>query len=434
MNQGGTTKDFLSSLSGERFLFVNKGGTMKNWSFEELMARGSIENVVVKEDFLARLRAGDKLKIYQGFDPTSPHLHIGHMVGLRVLRWFQLHGHQVIFLIGDGTGLVGDPSGRSKKRDLLTSAIVKKNIVTYKKQVGNILDFTTKQNPAKVLRNSKWLLSMSLGDMLGLMSKITIQRLLERDMFQERLKKGDPLFYIETIYPLLQGYDAAMKVDAELGGSDQFFNMMIGRDLVRDYLRKDKFVLTTPLIPGLDGETMSKTRGNTVDLDAPPFEMFDKIMLLRDDMIVMYTKLLTDTPLDEIPQIEREVQRDPIAAKERLAFTIVSTLHDKEQAAAAQREFNRVRRKGEMPEEMPTVKLARAQFPASQLSAVDLLVATNPPMLSSRGEAKRMIEQLGVQFFDGAKIDKIDMRWAPEELDGKVIQIGKKRFFRVQIV
>lgn len=408
---------------------------MKNWSFEELMARGAIENVVVKEDFLARINAGDKLKIYQGFDPTSPHLHIGHMVGLRVLRWFQLHGHQVIFLIGDGTGLVGDPSGRSKKRDLLTSAIVKKNIATYKKQVGNILDFETKQNPAKVLRNSKWLLSMTLGDMLGLMSKITIQRLLERDMFQERLKKGDPLFYIETIYPLLQGYDSvAMKVDAELGGSDQFFNMMIGRDLVRDYLGKDKFVLTTPLAPGFDGETMSKTRGNTVDLDAPPFEMFDKIMLLRDDMIVMYTKLLTDTPLDEIPQIEREVQRDPIAAKERLAFTIVSTLHDKEQAAAAQREFNRVRRKGEMPAEMPTVKLARAQFPAGQLSAVDLLVATNPPMLSSRGEAKRMIEQLGVQFFDSVKIDKIDLHWSPEELDDKVIQIGKKRFFRVQVV
>lgn len=408
---------------------------MKNWSFEELMARGSIENVVVKEDFLARINAGNKLKIYQGFDPTSPHLHIGHMVGLRVLRWFQLHGHQVIFLIGDGTGLVGDPSGRSKKRDLLTSAIVKRNIATYKKQVGNILDFEAKQNPAKVLRNSKWLLSMTLGDMLGLMSKITIQRLLERDMFQERLKKGDPLFYIETIYPLLQGYDSvAMKVDAELGGSDQFFNMMIGRDLVRDYLGKDKFVLTTPLAPGFDGETMSKTRGNTVDLDAPPFEMFDKIMLLRDDMIVMYTKLLTDTPLDEIPQIEREVQRDPIAAKERLAFTIVSTLHDKEQAAAAQREFNRVRRQGEMPAEMPTVKLARAQFPAGQLSAVDLLVATNPPMLSSRGEAKRMIEQLGVQFFDSAKIDKIDLHWSPEELDGKVIQIGKKRFFRVQVV
>lgn len=408
---------------------------MKNWSFEELMARGSIENIVVKEDFLARLKAGDKLKIYQGFDPTSPHLHIGHMVGLRVLRWFQLHGHQVIFLIGDGTGLVGDPSGRSKKRDLLTAAIVKKNIATYKKQVGNILDFETKQNPAKVLRNSKWLLSMTLGDMLGLMSKITIQRLLERDMFQERLKKGDPLFYIETIYPLLQGYDSvAMKVDAELGGSDQFFNMLIGRDLVRDYLGKDKFVLTTPLAPGFDGETMSKTRGNTVDLDAPPFEMFDKIMLLRDDMIVLYTKLLTDTPLDEIPQVEREVQRDPIAAKERLAFTIVSTLYDKEQAAAAQREFNRVRRKGEMPAEMPIAKLSRAQFPTGQLSAVDLLVATNPPMLSSRSEAKRMIEQLGVQFFNGAKIDKIDWRWSPEELDGKVIQIGKKRFFRVQVV
>lgn len=408
---------------------------MKNWSFEELMMRGSIETVVVKEDFLARLKSGDKLKIYQGFDPTSPHLHIGHMVGLRVLRWFQLHGHHVIFLIGDGTGLVGDPSGRSKKRDWLTPAIVKQNRATYKKQAGKILDFETKRNPAQVLRNSNWLLSMSLGDMLGLMSKITIQRLLERDMFQERLKKGDPLFYVETIYPLLQGYDSvAMQVDAELGASDQFFNMMVGRDLVRDYLGKDKHVLTTPLVPGFDGETMSKTRGNTVDLDAPPFEMFDKIMLLRDDMIVLYTKLLTDTPLDEIPLIERGVQRDPIAAKERLAFTIVSTLHDEKQAAAAQREFNRVRRKGEMPEEMPIAKLSRAQFPTGQLSAVDLLVATNPPMLSSRGEAKRMIEQLGVQFFNGAKIDQIDLRWSPDELDGKVIQLGKKRFFRVQVV
>jgi len=407
---------------------------MKNWSFEEMMGRGSIENVVIKEDFLARIKTGDKLKIYQGFDPTSPHLHIGHMVGLRVLRWFQLHGHQVIFLIGDGTGLVGDPSGRSKKRDLLTPEIVKKNMATYKKQAGKILDFEAERNPAKVLRNSKWLLSMTLGDIMGLMSKITIQRLLERDMFQERLKKGDPLFYVETIYPLMQGYDSvAMKVDAELGASDQFFNMMVGRDLVRDYLGKDKYVLTTPLVPGFDGETMSKTRGNTVDLDAPPFVMFDKIMQLRDNMIGLYTKLLTDTPTDEISQVEHDVQRDPVAAKERLALTIVTTLHDAKQAALAQEEFRRVRRAGELPADMPTVVLKRAQFADGQLGAVDLLTATTPPMLASRGEAKRMIEQLGAQFFNGAKIDKLDLHWSPEELDGKVIQIGKKRFFRISV-
>lgn len=407
---------------------------MKDWTFEELMARGSIEGVVVKEDFLARLNSGDKIKIYQGFDPTSAHLHIGHLVSLRVLRWFQLHGHQVIFLIGDGTGLVGDPSGRSKKREMLTPAIVKQNMATYKLQAGKILDFETKRNPAKVLRNSKWLLRMTLGDMLDLMSRITIQRLLDRDMFQERLKKGDPLFYVETIYPLLQGYDSvAMEVDAELGGSDQFFNMMVGRDLVREYLGKDKFVLTTPLVPGLDGETMGKTRGNTVDLDAPPFEMFDKMMQLRDDLIPLYTKLLTDVPTGEIPRVERDAQRDPLAMKEHLAFTIVATLHSKKDAAAAQREFGRVRRAGALPEEMPTVTLTKSAFPDGMLTAVDLLTATDPPIVPSRGQAKRLIEQKGVQFFEGGLIETFDQRWAVEELDGKVILIGKKRFFRVKV-
>lgn len=408
---------------------------MKNWTFEELMARGSIADVVVKADFLARLAKGDRLKIYQGFDPTSPHLHIGHMVALRVLRWFQLHGHQVIFLAGDGTGLVGDPSGRSKKRDMLTTTIVKKNMATYKLQAGKILDFETKQNPAKFLRNSKWLLKMTLGDMMGLMTKITIQRLLERDMFQERMKKGDPLFYVETLYPLLQGYDSvAMKVDAELGGSDQFFNMMVGRDLVRDYLNKDKFVLTTPLVPGLDGETMSKTRGNTVDLDASPFEQFDKIMQLRDDMIPLYTKLLTDVPSEEIAQVERDVQSDPLAAKARLAFTIVSSLHNEKDAAAAQHEFNRVRRAGKLPEQMPEVKLDKSAYPNGSLTGVDLLTATDPGIVPSRGQARRLIEQRGVQFFDGALIDESDKRWSIEELAGKVVVIGRKRFFKVKVV
>ncbi|CAG0946400.1 partial Tyrosine--tRNA ligase, partial [Anaerolineae bacterium] len=281
----------------------------------------------------------------------------------------------------------------------------------------------------------KWLLKMSLGDMMGLMTKITIQRLLERDMFQERMKKGDPLFYVETLYPLLQGYDSvAMKVDAELGGSDQFFNMMVGRDLVRDYLNKDKCVLTTPLVPGLDGETMSKTRGNTVDLDAPPFVMFDRIMQLRDDLIPLYTKLLTDVPSEEIAQVERDVQSDPLVAKARLAFTIVSTLHSEKDAAAAQHEFNRVRRAGKLPEQMPDAKLAKMAFPDGMLTSVDLLTATDPAIVPSRGQARRLIEQKGVQFFDGAMIDEFDKRWSIEELDGKVIVIGKKRFFRVKTV
>jgi tyrosyl-tRNA synthetase len=357
------------------------------------------------------------------------------MVGLRVLRWFQLHGHQVIFLIGDGTGLVGDPSGRSKKRDLLTPAIVKKNMTTYKLQAGKILDFQTKRNPAKALRNSKWLLKMTLADVFGLMSKITIQRLLERDMFQERIRRGDPLFYVETIYPLLQGYDSvAMGVNAELGASDQFFNMMVGRDLVRDYLGKEKFVITTPLVPGFDGETMSKTRGNTVDLDAPPFEMFDKIMLLNDNLVPLYTKLLTDTPLDEMPRIERELARDPIATKEQLAFTIVAALHGEKQARDAQREFNRVRRAGAMPEELPVVALATSAFGDGALTSVDLMTMSDPPLAPSRSQARRLIEQKGVKFFEGVFIEEFDKRWTREDLDGKVIQIGKRRFFKIKIV
>ncbi len=407
---------------------------MQDWSFEELLARGAVENIIVKAEFLTRLKRGDKIKIYVGYDATSPHLHIGHMIALRVLRWFQLHGHPVIFLIGDGTGLVGDPSGRSKKREMLAPAIVKKNIATYKLQAGKILDFKTKRNPARVLRNSQWLLKMSLGEMLGLMSQITVQRLLERDMFQERLNKGDALYYVETLYPLLQGYDSvAMKVDAELGGSDQFFNMMVGRDLVREYLGKEKFVLTAPLVPGVDGETMSKTRGNTIDLDAPPFEMFDKAMQLKDNLIPLYTRLLTDTPTDQLPQIERDAARDPLAAKERLAFALVAALHSEKDAHAAQQEFRRVRRGGEMPAEMPMATLTRAQFADGKLSAVDLLTLTTPPMLGSRGEAKRMIEQAGAQFFQGVKIDQMDARWSVEELNGKVIQIGKRRFFKIAV-
>lgn len=406
---------------------------MKAWSFEELKARGSIERVIVEEEFLARLATGKPLKIYQGFDPTSPDLHIGHMVGFRVLRWFQLHGHKVIFLVGDGTGRVGDPSGRSKKREMLTDAIVKKNRANYRVQAGKILDFKG-PNPARLLRNGQWLLKMSLGDMLGLMSKITIQRLLERDMFQERLKSGDPLFYVETIYPLLQGYDSvAMKVDAELGATDQFFNMMVGRDLVREYLNRDKFVLTTPLIPGLDGETMSKTRGNTINLSAPPFEMFDKIMMLHDHLAPLYFRVLTDVPTDEIERLERDLQKDPIQVKEKLASLIVSTLHSERDAQNAMAEFRRVRRGGSLPEEMPTATLAASLFAGAGISTLDLVTLSDPPMTPSRSEARRLIEQKGVKFFDGRVFESIDDRWSAEQLDGQVVQIGKRRFFRIKI-
>lgn len=406
---------------------------MQDWSFEDLKRRGLIEEIIVEESFRKRLKSDEPIKIYQGFDPTSPTLHIGHLVSLRVLRWFQLQGHRVIFLIGDATGLIGDPTGRSRQREMLTPEIVAQNMVTYRDQAGLILNFDDPENSVELLQNSKWLLGLTLKDMLHLMAKITIQQLIERDMFQERMKKGEPLFYVETIYPLLQGYDSvAMEVDAELGGRDQLFNMLVGRDLVRDYRGKEKFVITTPLLPGLDGEKMSKTKGNTVDLAAPPFEMFDKIMQVRDSLIITYFELLTDAPEAELETLRKAVEKDPLGTKERLALEIVMMLHSKEEAERAHREFIAVRRERELPQAMPLVSLREADLPAEVITIVDLLVSTDPRILPSKSEARRLIEQGGLHF-NGSRVEDIRLSVAIEELDGAIIQVGKRRFYKVKL-
>lgn len=405
---------------------------MKDWTIEALQRRGMIEEIIEQEPFLELLKSGKKIKIYQGFDPTRPSLHLGHLVSLRVLRWFQLQGHRVVFLIGDATALIGDPTGRSQKREMLTREAVAQNMATYKDQAGLILDFDDADNPVEIQQNSRWLLNLTLRDMLPLMAKITVQRLIERDMFQERMRKGEPLFYVETIYPLLQGYDSvAMGVDAELGGRDQLFNMLVGRDLVRDYLGKEKFVITTPLLPGLDGEKMSKTRKNTVDLTAPPFEMFDKIMQVRDDLIVTYFELLTDVPDDELATIRKDAEEDPLGTKERLAFEIVTMLHGGKEAEQAHREFISVRRKRELPEKIPIVKF-QLDPSKEKMTIVDLLVSTDPRILPSKSEVRRLIEQKGLRF-NGNQIEDAYLSVAINELDGAIIQVGKQRFYKVEV-
>lgn len=412
---------------------LEKKERLEDWTIHDLINRGSIEEIIVKDEFLALLRSGRKIKIYQGYDPTTPDLHIGHLVSLRILRWFQLQGHHVIFLLGDATGLIGDPSGRTEKRELLTPEKVKKNMATYKDQAGLILDFEGKTNPVELLQNSKWLLDLTLKDMIFLMAKITAQRLLERDMFQERIKKGEPLYFVETIYPLLQGYDSvAMEVDAELGGRDQLFNMMVGRDLVKEYLGKKKYVITTPLIPGFDGQKMSKTKGNTVELTAAPFHMFDKIMQLHDELIVDYSKLLTNISWEELEKIEEDVAKDPLNTKERLAFEIVKMLHNEKDAEEAHKEFIEVRRKGKLPEEIPTVNLNKAKFVDKEVSIIDLLSETTPSILPSRGEARRMVRNRGV-FFEEKRIENIDFILTIDEIEDKIVRIGKKKFFKITV-
>ena len=429
------TRERLKDTSIRRLLDsygheLSDSDDMSQWSIRELLHRGNVEQVVVESDLIARIEKGDRLTIYQGFDPTSPHLHVGHLVSLRVLRWFQLHGHRVIFLLGDATALIGDPSGRSEQREMLTHEKVKENMRTYKEQAGMVLEFDGGQNPVELIKNSDWLLPLKLADILNLMSSVTVQQLLERDMFQVRMKKGEPLYYLETIYPLLQGYDSvAMKVDAELGGRDQLFNMMMGRDLVRVYLNKDKFVLTTPLLAGFDGRKMSKTYKNTVNLTAAPFALFDGIMHVKDELILQYARLLTNIRWSELAELEALVANNPLAVKERVAFELVQMLHGRSQASRAHEEFVSVRRNRIIPTEIPE---ARIPGTAREAALVDLLVEATPTIVRSKGELRRLIRQGGITL-DGKRVQDERARCDIEILNGQVLRIGKDRFFRLVV-
>ncbi len=420
----------IRRLLDERGAELSDSPDMGRWSIRDLLLRGNVEQIVVEDGFLDRLEENEPVTIYQGFDPTSPNLHVGHLVSLRVLRWFQLHGHRVIFLLGDATALVGDPSGRSEQRQMLTSEQVAENMATYKQQAAHLLDFEGSENPVELLRNSEWLLSLQLADLLRLMSEVTVQRLLERDMFEVRIKKGEPLYYVETIYPLLQGFDSvAMEVDAELGGRDQLYNMLVGRDLAKSYLGKDKHVLTTPLLAGFDGRKMSKTYGNTVDLTAVPFDLFDGIMRVRDDLILTYAGLLTDLRWSDLAELEATLAREPLAVKERIAFEMVKSLRGEEKAEASHREFIEVRREGADPRAMQ-----RATVPAEPREGLllDYLGQASPPLGVSKSELRRLVRQGGV-YLSGRRITDEQERVESDRLDGQVLRLGKKRFFRLAL-
>jgi tyrosyl-tRNA synthetase len=423
--------DRIRRLLDEHGDELSDSDDMSQWSLRDLLLRGNIEQVVVENDFIARLDKGDKLTIYQGFDPTSPNLHVGHLVSLRILRWFQLRGHRVIFLLGDATALIGDPSGRSEQREMLTHEQVKENMATYKEQAGLVLDFDGGPNPVELLKNSDWILFFRLEDILELMSHVTVLQLLQRNMFKVRMKKKDnPLYYNETIYPLFQGYDSvAMKVDAELGGRDQLFNMLTGRDLEREYLKKEKFVLTTPLLPGFDGRKMSKTYGNTVNLTATPFEIFDGIMRVKDELILQYARLLTNIPWSELARLEALLPDDPRAVKERVAFELVQALHDKERASEAREEFIRVRRAKTAPQEILEVRIPGSP---SEAALIDVLVKATPAIVTSKSELRRRIRQ-GNIILNGELVSDEKMRCDVGTLDGQVLQIGKARFFRLVV-
>ncbi|MDA8218313.1 MAG: tyrosine--tRNA ligase [Dehalococcoidales bacterium] len=394
---------------------------------ERLLTRGVAEAIPF-EDMERYLRAGGKIRIYIGIDPTSRVIHLGHAVALRKLREFQRLGHKVVFLIGDFTGRIGDPTDKSAMRVQLTAEQVVENATSYIEQAGKILDIDSPTNPIEIRYNGEWWDSLTARDMIELAANFTVQQMIQRDMFQRRLEENKPIGLHEFLYPLLQGYDSvALDVNAEIGGTDQTFNMLAGRTLLRALKDKEKFVVSVPLLEGTDGRKMSKSFGNVIGVDDPPYEMYGRLMSLKDELIPRYFELCTDVSALELAQIERELAGqtvNPMALKKRLARHIVAFYHSAEAAREAEARFEREVQQGELPEEMPTVSLSHG----GSWPVVDLLLALN--LATSRGEARRLIQQGSVQT-DGVRVE--DPRATVAVSDGMVVRSRRRDFARVSL-
>jgi tyrosyl-tRNA synthetase len=393
----------------------------------QYLKKGCVDIILekeLKEKLNRSIKEKKPLKVKTGFDPTAPDIHIGHTVLIRKMKHFQDLGHDVIFLIGDFTGLIGDPSGRSVTRPPMTHEQIMENAETYKAQIFKILD------PEKTIIdfNSRWLGKLTSFDIINLTAKYTVARVLERDDFSNRLKSGLPISVHELLYPLMQAYDSvALKADVELGGTDQKFNLLVGREIQRGFQQEPQIVMTMPLLEGLDGtEKMSKSMNNYVGITEPPKEIFGKLMSISDSLMLRYFELLTDIPLPQIRRWEKEMQQDEINPKDlkvKLAKSIVSDFCGEDEAVKSAQEFERIFKHRETPSEMEEVKVFQKEH-----KLIDLLVGSN--LLSSRGEAKRLIRQGGI-YLDGQRVENIDLNIHFQKKKEIVLKIGKKKFFRL---
>jgi tyrosyl-tRNA synthetase len=374
----------------------------------------------LKERLTESIKTGNPLRVKAGFDPTAPDLHLGHMVLLRKMKHFQDLGHQVIFLIGDVTGLIGDPTGRNAMRPAMTREEIQANAETYKSQVFKILD------PAKteIRFNSEWLDPLPFFDVIRLTSKYTVARLLERDDFAKRFKDGVPISVHEFLYPLTQGYDSvALQCDVEMGGNDQKFNLLVGRELQRDYGRKPQIVATVPLLEGLDGvEKMSKSKGNYIGVTEAPKEMFGKVMRITDDLMWRYYELCTDVQMNEIGQMKAEVAagKNPMEFKMRLGELIVSDYHGAAEGGGARETFDREIRRKERPDEIESVSLPEGVRNESGIR-MDKLIA-KIGLAESVSEAGRRLKE-GALEINGVKFREQVYTGADSEL---VLKLGRK--------
>ena len=384
-----------------------------------------VEAVYPSAGLLERVLGGKKrLRVYCGFDPSSPHLHLGHIISLRKLAQFQALGHKVIMLIGDFTGAIGDPTGKIATRKSISCREALQNSRDYKKMAGKIINFKG-TNPAQIMYNSKWLSAISFERLIKLSSYFTVQQIIARDMFQERIKKGKPIYLHEFLYPLAQAYDSvAMDVDAEVGGTDQTFNMLRGRDLIKALKDKEKFVISLKLLADSFGKKMGKTEANAVNIDDEPEEIYGKIMSWSDELIIVGMELCTDIPTDKIKEIAKKIKAqkiNPREAKAMLAREVVSFCYNKKESDKAEQEFNKIFQKKDLPSRVPRIIVKKGS-----LSALDLLMKTG--LVFSKAAAKRLFLQGGVKINGKVKNN-------PKELvsirNGAVVQVGKRKFVKV---
>ncbi|HKV45942.1 MAG TPA: tyrosine--tRNA ligase [bacterium] len=393
----------------------------------EQLRRGTVE-IITEDALLQKLAQGRPLRIKLGLDPTAPDIHIGNAIVLQKLRQFQDLGHEAILVIGDFTGLIGDPSGKSETRPALTPTQVEENARTYRDQYGLILDPVR----TRVVFNSQWLGAMKFYDVIRLASRTTVHRILERDDFAKRYAERLPIHLHELLYPLCQAYDSvAIEADVELGGTDQKFNNLMGRELQRDLGQDPQVVLLTPLLPGLDGvQKMSKSLGNAIGITDPPTEMYGKVMSLADALMLPYFEYCTLVPLPKVRELEDDLaagRAHPRDVKARLAREITTRYHGEPAAQAAAAEFARVFASHELPEEIPDVDLPPDRLRGGVIRLVRLLVETG--LADSNGEARRLISQGGVSL-NGERINR-DVDVAVQ--DGLLIRVGRRRFARVRL-
>ena len=404
---------------------------MKPVSEQMAIIRQGCQEIIREEELVARLEkaraTGTPLRVKAGFDPTAPDLHLGHTVLIQKLKNFQDLGHQVIFLIGDFTGLIGDPSGKSETRPPLTEEQVKANAATYERQIFKILD------PDKTIVdfNSRWMKPMAAQDLIRLAARHTVARMLEREDFHKRYTSQTPISIHEFLYPLIQGYDSvALAADVELGGTDQTFNLLVGRGLQREYGQAPQVVITLPLLEGLDGvQKMSKSLGNYVGIDEPAKEMFGKLMSISDDLMIRYYELLTDITPDALSRLKADLAsgaKHPRQVKEDLAKTMVARYHSRAAAEHEALEFIRVLREKEVPEDIEAVTLKVSE---ANLWLPRLMMDSG--LAPSTSEAQRLIKGGGVQV-DGEKIADPKLELAVGKI--YLLQVGKRRFKRVTLI